>query len=214
VATGSRFSCGHTPVSLRLPNAEIQSANPDLGRDITLMLIGHTLTSSAGATPTFLTLALYNLLSVVLLTSTPLGELNIQTCKMRLLTISTLTSVLFCAATTTFHTSVTSDSVEYVGFEQDGIQHFLGIPYAQDTSGANRFKPPRPFVPERGHKIEALKPGPACPQPLGQLSPPLALGNITEVSEDCLNLNIARPKLRNGCEKLPVMVRKVLALII
>lgn len=133
---------------------------------------------------------------------------------MRLLTISALSSLLFCAAATSVHTSVTSDSVEYVGFESDGIQHFLGIPYAQDTSGANRFKPPRPFVPELGSKIEALKPGPACPQPLGQLSPPLALGNITEVSEDCLHLNIARPKLHGRCEKLPVMVRKVPTLVI
>jgi len=96
--------------------------------------------------------------------------------------------------------------VEYTALEQDGIEHFLGIPYAQDTSGANRFKPPRPYVPPPGCKIDASKPGPACPQPLGQLSPPLALVNITEVSENCLNLNIARPKLNGRTEKLPVMV--------
>ncbi|KAF2821431.1 alpha/beta-hydrolase [Ophiobolus disseminans] len=98
------------------------------------------------------------------------------------------------------------DDVEYVGFERDGIKHYLGIKYAQDTSGANRFKPPRPFLPEAGSKIDARKPGPACPQPLGQLSPPLAVGNITEVSEDCLNLNIAKPRAIGANEKLPVMV--------
>lgn len=125
---------------------------------------------------------------------------------MRLLTISTLAASVLLTAAATVHISVAADSVEYVGFEQDAIEHFLGIPYAQDTGGANRFKPPRPFFAALGSKIDATKPGAACPQPLGQLSPPLALVNITMVSEDCLNLNIARPKLRNENEKLPVMV--------
>lgn len=105
-------------------------------------------------------------------------------------------------------TVVTGDdtaAVQYVGFSSDDIDYFVGISYAQDTSGANRFKPPRPVHPAPGIRIDASKPGPACPQALGVASPPLGLGNITMISEDCLNLNIARPK---GGEygPLPVMV--------
>jgi carboxylesterase type B len=102
----------------------------------------------------------------------------------------------------------TTCGVTYRGTERNGIQHFYGIPYGQDTSGENRFKPPRPYVPSPGSIIDATQPGVACPQSLGKSSPPLGQGNVTQVSEDCLNLNIVRPKLndteRHG--KLPVMV--------
>ena len=104
------------------------------------------------------------------------------------------------------HVSNTSCNVKYEGIERNGIELFLGIPYAQDTSGNNRFKPPRPHVALPGSTIDATKPGPACPQPLGQIFLPLALGNITNVSEDCLNLNVARPKMEGSRNKLPVMV--------
>jgi carboxylesterase type B len=95
--------------------------------------------------------------------------------------------------------------IDFVGVTKDNIEIFLGIPYAKDTSGTNRFKPPRPYIHTPGSRVDATKPGPACPQPLGQYSPPLALVNITEISEDCLNLNIARPKLEAHAP-MPVMV--------
>jgi carboxylesterase type B len=113
-----------------------------------------------------------------------------------------------CAAAVSTQAVVSKDSltgVKYVGIAHNGVEKFLGIPYAQDTSGVNRFKPPQPYIPGPGSTIHATEPGPACPQPLGQLSSPLALGNITEVSENCLNLNVARPKL-DGPDLLPVMV--------
>ncbi|KAF2030772.1 alpha/beta-hydrolase [Setomelanomma holmii] len=110
-------------------------------------------------------------------------------------------------AASTLEVRHSSSSITYTGLQRDDdIEVFLGIPYAKDTSGKNRFKPPRPFEPTRGEVIDGTKAGPACPQPLGQLSPPLALVNITEVSEDCLNLNIARPKMEGGPKNLPVMV--------
>lgn len=96
--------------------------------------------------------------------------------------------------------------ITYVGTEHNGVELFQGIPYAHDTSGENRFKPPRPYTPAPGTTVVATKPGPACPQPLGVLFPPLGLGNITEVSEDCLSLNVARPKLDGKYGKMPVMV--------
>lgn len=107
-----------------------------------------------------------------------------------------------------FQVDDASCGVKYRGIERDGLQHFYGIPYGLDTSGENRFRPPRLYVPASGSVIDATKPGFACPQPLGKSSPPLGQGNVTEVSEDCLNLNVVRPKLSAARDygKLPVMV--------
>ncbi|KAH7408523.1 Alpha/Beta hydrolase protein [Phaeosphaeria sp. MPI-PUGE-AT-0046c] len=124
---------------------------------------------------------------------------------LQLTSLAILASVFAVSARPTVVSRGDAAAVEYVGLSRDGIEFFVGIPYAQDTSGANRFKPPRPFVPAPGSRIDATKPGPACPQVLGQGLPPLALGNITETSEDCLSLNIARPQL-HGNGSVPVMV--------
>ena len=94
-------------------------------------------------------------------------------------------------------------SVKYTGVYQSSIEIFLGIPYGQDTGGANRFKPPRPYIPIRGTTINATAAGPACPQALGAN---FYLGDITSTSEDCLHLNIARPNGTSSQAKLPVMV--------
>ena len=99
----------------------------------------------------------------------------------------------------------TSNSVTVNSITGNSISIDISPP-DQDTSGENRFKPPRPYVPAPGEVIDATKPGVACPQPFGQLYPPLGLGNITEVSEDCLNLNVMRPIPKDATEKLPVMV--------
>ena len=111
-------------------------------------------------------------------------------------------------ATTGVRLSSAYADIDVQGIARNDIEIFLGIPYAQDTSGKNRFKPPIPYEYDPSKPIDATKPGPACPQPLGVLFPPLGLGNITETSEDCLNLNIARPKAedREGKGPLPVLV--------
>lgn len=101
-------------------------------------------------------------------------------------------------------------NVTYLGVERNGIEVFLNIPYGQDTGGAQRFKPPRLVVPEPGTIITAQTYGPACPQELAPPSLPLGLSSVTAVSEDCLNLNVARPKNCSGIyedgDGLPVMV--------
>ncbi|KAF2248112.1 alpha/beta-hydrolase [Trematosphaeria pertusa] len=97
-------------------------------------------------------------------------------------------------------------NVTIQGLMRNGIEVFLGIPYAEDTSGANRFKPPVPYVPPPGATIDATKAGPACPQMHGMWNAPLTLSNISDTSEDCLNLNIARPSGLGETKKLPVMV--------
>ncbi|KAL7628048.1 hypothetical protein AAE478_002244 [Parahypoxylon ruwenzoriense] len=101
------------------------------------------------------------------------------------------------------------NNIAYRGLHRNGIEVFLGIPYGEDTSGVHRFKPPRPFVPASGSTIDARSYGPACPQPLGEGIPPLTLSNITDISEDCLNLNVARPgglSTEKSRPLLPVMV--------
>lgn len=109
-------------------------------------------------------------------------------------------------ATTTPKVVDKKQDVTYAGLERNGIEVFLNIPYGQDTGGANRFKPPKPYVAAAGSTIEAKTYGPSCPQQLGGWTPPISLGNITNISEDCLSLNIARPKGACAGDQLPVMV--------
>ena len=97
-------------------------------------------------------------------------------------------------------------NIIYHGIYRNGIEAFLGIRYGEDTGGASRFKPPMPHVPETGSTIYAQAYGPACPQKLGKWMPPLSLSNITDVSEDCLKLNVARPAGSQPHSRLPVMI--------
>ncbi|KAI6831576.1 hypothetical protein KC340_g7584 [Hortaea werneckii] len=99
-----------------------------------------------------------------------------------------------------------SDDVTYTGTYRSGVEAFLSIPYAQDTGGEHRFKPPRPYVSIRGTEISATVAGPTCPQQKGAPFAPLFLQNATDVSEDCLHLNIERPNGTHSYSKLPVMV--------
>jgi carboxylesterase type B len=95
--------------------------------------------------------------------------------------------------------------VSYRGREVDGVEHFLGIHYGQDTSGEARFSPPRPYEPTAGTVIDASHDGAACPQPSVPLrGDPYSI--VANVSENCLTLRIARPADRTEGTKLPVMV--------
>lgn len=98
------------------------------------------------------------------------------------------------------------NGVTYHGLERNGVEVFLGIPFGQDTGGENRFRPPRPFRPEPGAVIDAQSLGAACPQRTGKIAGPLALANVTNISEDCLNLNIVRPGGCSSESRLPVLI--------
>ena len=101
----------------------------------------------------------------------------------------------------------TATNVTYNGVTRNGIELFLAIPYAEDTAGKNRFKPPVPHKPASGTTVNATSYGPACPQPSGQPGLyPLVLSNITDVSEVCLILNVARPNNTCPGSKFAVMV--------
>lgn len=44
------------------------------------------------------------------------------------------------------------------------LNKWLGVPFADDTSGANRWRPPQPVKVKAGHVINATAFGPACMQ--------------------------------------------------
>lgn len=96
----------------------------------------------------------------------------------------------------------------YQGFHKDGVEAFHGIRYAHDTSGKNRFQPPKPYIPSPGSLIPAIDQGPACPQSalVGESFLPLYLTVFRYYSEDCLSLNVNRPNGTGKHDKLPVMV--------
>lgn len=80
------------------------------------------------------------------------------------------------------------------------VEHFFNIPFAAAPTGALRWRAPGPAPRWQGVR-DAARFGPACPQPM---RPALVAGGVADnQSEDCLQLNIWRPK---SARKLPVMV--------
>lgn len=69
-------------------------------------------------------------------------------------------------------------------FQQD---LFLGMPYAQDTSGPNRFRIPQALNETWNGTRSATVYGPACPDE------DLAADGIYGMGEDCLSINVVRP---------------------
>jgi para-nitrobenzyl esterase len=92
-------------------------------------------------------------------------------------------------------------SGDVVGVESGDVESWLGIPYAAPPVDDLRWRAPEPAAGWDG-VLEAQDYGPACLQ-----GPPTALGSapeeITDSDEDCLTLNVHRPR---GAESLPVMV--------
>ncbi|MEM7587051.1 MAG: carboxylesterase family protein, partial [Acidobacteriota bacterium] len=71
---------------------------------------------------------------------------------------------------------------------------YLGIPYAQDTSGKKRWTDPQP-EPKFTNVHQATAFGPECPQQVG--------GEV-QGEEDCLSLNVWTPANATQSSKLPV----------
>lgn len=84
------------------------------------------------------------------------------------------------------------------GLVKNGVQIFLGIPYAAPPTGALRWRPPQPHAPWK-QVLDATKYGPIC---LQTATTPYS-GPANE-NENCLFLNIFAPERRS--EKLPVIV--------
>lgn len=94
--------------------------------------------------------------------------------------------------------------VTYHGTSVDSVEHFQNIRFAHDASGPRRFAPPASFAPVPGTEVDASTPGAACPQTRDAMTPFFA--ETKEMSEDCLNLRIARPQGTTSKSRLPVVV--------
>jgi para-nitrobenzyl esterase len=92
-----------------------------------------------------------------------------------------------------------SGSIE--GLDTDGASVFLGVPFAAPPAGNLRWRAPAPAAPWPGVR-PAKAFGPDCVQE-PMRSPPGA-GFVNPTSEDCLYLNIWRPRASRA--RLPVMV--------
>jgi para-nitrobenzyl esterase len=93
------------------------------------------------------------------------------------------------------------------GISRGGVQTFLGVPYAGDTSGAGRFKAPPPLQPwPRIRDATAYGPSSWQPQAVGGGDLVATFGGMAEPSlgDDCLVLNVWTPST-NGADR-PVLV--------
>lgn len=91
------------------------------------------------------------------------------------------------------------------GVELASTDVFYGIPYAAPPVGKLRWKAPQPVRRWKGIRA-ATKPSAACFQPEASLFGPYTAEFLVQgpVSEDCLYLNVWKPK--GDSQKLPVLV--------
>ncbi|MEV7394230.1 carboxylesterase family protein [Streptomyces sp. NPDC091215] len=95
-------------------------------------------------------------------------------------------------------TVVPTDKGTVRGARSQGVERFLGIPYATAPTGSLRWKPPRPAARWTGVR-EATAFGNPCPV--------LPSGNgPRSESEDCLDINVWRPAGVRADARLPVHV--------
>jgi para-nitrobenzyl esterase len=93
--------------------------------------------------------------------------------------------------------SVITAGGEISGIQREDHVEFRGIPYAEQPIGVGRFKAPEPLLPDDEPRL-ADRFADACPQE------EVSIFGISQMSEDCLYLNIWTPDCDN--KKRPVMV--------
>ena len=94
---------------------------------------------------------------------------------------------------------VTTDKGKVRGIVVDGVNAYLGIPFADTTGGQNRWKPPQP-APAWSSTLETTAFGKVCPQ----ISPVTRMYDVAS-DENCLTINVWSKQLAPAT-KLPVMV--------
>ncbi|MGH8784997.1 MAG: carboxylesterase/lipase family protein [Cupriavidus necator] len=122
---------------------------------------------------------------------------NVRTFAQRLFVIAVSGWLLVaCGGSDSDPTVVSTDKGSLMGVETASTLQFLGIPYAAPPTGSARWVAPQAAASWRGVR-DASKFGPHCPQP------DTPFGRASNTSEDCLYLNVYRPK---GNGPFPVMV--------
>lgn len=86
------------------------------------------------------------------------------------------------------------------------VEAWRGIPYAQTTAGANRFRPPVPLPPYDDDAVVSVQ-----ADSFGQICPNTASPVLHDwEGEDCLNLNVYRPascsSASAAAQRLPVVI--------
>lgn len=95
--------------------------------------------------------------------------------------------------------------ITYLGsLSPAGIEHFQSIFYAEEPTGQRRFAAPVPTRPAKGSVVDATRAGAWCPQGTGDILP--FTSRVTNISENCLSLRIARPAGTQKDAKIPVAV--------
>ncbi|QDK38762.1 carboxylesterase/lipase family protein [Bdellovibrio sp. NC01] len=125
--------------------------------------------------------------------------------RIQILLTSVLT-FLFSPSLHAFGPSVQFASGKAQGQTQEGVESFLGIPYAAPPIGVNRWKAPRPVQSWSG-TLKADHFSDACPQRGNFFAnvPAEQFGQFVG-NEDCLYLNLWRPSdIREQGKKLPVV---------
>ncbi|WP_327350403.1 carboxylesterase/lipase family protein [Streptomyces sp. NBC_01304] len=85
------------------------------------------------------------------------------------------------------------------GRVHDRAEEFLGIPYAAAPVANLRFRPPQPPARWSGVR-DAVHQAPACPQ-----FSPYGVRDPQAISEDCLRLDVYRPRGSRPGDRLPVL---------
>lgn len=99
----------------------------------------------------------------------------------------------------------TTRDIKYVGtYSTAGVEHFQNIFYAESPTGDRRFAPPVPTHLAPGSIVDATAAGAWCPQGTGDVLP--FTSRVTNISENCLSLRIARSRGVQPDARLPVVV--------
>lgn len=125
----------------------------------------------------------------------------------RLTAVASIALMAIALASTSSAQVVEVAQGEVSGATSQGVESFLGIPYAATTEGENRWRAPRPAPGWDGVR-EATAFGPACQQEISGPFGPFTAEYLTQgaVSEDCLSVNVWRPAGASATDRLPVMV--------
>lgn len=73
------------------------------------------------------------------------------------------------------------DDVSFIGESANSVESFLNIRFGQDTSGNNRFAPPKAYAYPYGSVVNASQAGAACPQQMVPIEDFSIFDNVTNI---------------------------------